>query len=87
MRSGIIQSMEPRYGVNYKAGQDFFTMCFDHFVSLGIAFMTAHDYCLLDRKSHCGICIGENLGIEASAGVGAAESLFLVYLQGPKRKN
>jgi len=60
--------LQPKYGINYKAGQAFFTRNEKSIVSNGISWLTYKDLKevhLENNLTHCGICIGDNLGIEA----------------------
>lgn len=58
--------LKPKFNVNYRAGQFYFTKG-GSYLSKGISFfLFAYSTEELEKWTHVGICCGENLGIEAT---------------------
>lgn len=75
-------NLAPKYGLNYKAGQVYFTFNSKNIVSKGVSYFTYDsddEYQKLEVASHCGICIGEGKGISALNQGIAEENLYNIF--------
>lgn len=81
-------NLAPKYGLNYKAGQVYFTFNSKNIVSKGVAYFTYDsddEYKKLEVASHCGICIGGGKGISALNQGIAEENLNNIFEDSNRR--
>lgn len=81
--------LKPQYGLNYKAGQIFFTYKINSPISAGITFYSRSEFGINKRQhkwSHCGICIGEGMGVHCQYPRGVTEAHLEDYFMDPKTR-